>query len=606
MAPDRKDSTGSVGSADGGRRFSWAEQLDRRLDLEGSVVLDPRQLRTLFASLTSEEEEALMEDADAVAAADQDQESDEDKTSLSGSSRSDDDDGGAESRDECESESGPSDASSVCLDGLFADLQRFKAERGNLIMSTSHPLFVSIMDQLSDMGMEERLKKRYHDQLRSLKDFAEEHGHCRVPVEHPTLGKWARSQRSHYDRFKKRLPGPLTKRRFARLERIAGFDDFDPSFEEREDGAVAEKAPEGEAASPRQGLTLDEKIRLKKAARKVKLMASAAKAFSSSKKLPGKEAVAAEMKKKRALLQGQRSLQLEGLEDSLAWSDASKLTATEKGANKKDANEHSEGSDLAVALQLAAEEKGANERGGGSDPVVALHKVELEKLRRQVHTELDAAADTYWEKQGNASELSHSFSISVDSMATKDRPENNMSRSAFASGWAVDQAMGGGGPSGRSSPARLAEAATEDHGSSYRSWLDLMRNPDANAIADAVAVANKSEARQRRPKGGRLRSASVTFGAAGGVAFDGRLRRTLDRGQSMPVRSGDSYGSSPDRTRDAAAKGHEKEARRRSKGGYLRSASMTGGSTFEERLRRKMDGESLGDIYQDPSYRATG
>ena len=231
-------------------------------------------------------------------------------------------------------ESGPLDDSRVRFDGLFADLRRFKKEEGHLAMSTSHPLFVSIVDKLADVGMEELLKERFYDQLRSLREFVEGHGHCRVPDDHPTLGKWAKRQRGHCARFKRRLPSPLTRKRYAKLKEIAGFDELDPSKEDEKEETkeeTKEEMKDGPVAPSTEGLTLDERISLKRAARRVRRMAAGANAFFSSKQPRDKEATAAELRKKRASRRaGGRTPRAEGGLASSGEGAASALAAIEE------------------------------------------------------------------------------------------------------------------------------------------------------------------------------------------------------------------------------------------------------------------------------------
>lgn len=131
----------------------------------------------------------------------------------------------------------------VCFDGLFAVLQELKDRGGGLTVSVSHPALVSIMGELSTLGMEELMKNRFYDQVDSLRDSTEMHGDCIVPADHPTLGIWVRLQQKHYMLCKKRLASPLSKERYTKLKEIPGFNElFEKLREEmKEDDSVAGK-----------------------------------------------------------------------------------------------------------------------------------------------------------------------------------------------------------------------------------------------------------------------------------------------------------------------------------------------------------------------------
>lgn len=284
------------------------------------------------------------------------------------------------------------DASSVCFDDLFADLQKFKQENGSLTIPVSHPSFLCIIDNLSSAGFEELLKKRWDSQFAGLKAFKREHGDCLIPATHPTLGRWIMGQRNHFKLHEQRLPSSITKKRFNKMKDV-GLDEFVNWKETRKtpinekngppsvpaaasvarkehimtsaprtavvgeakpvcshvhlDNSRGNKNPHALASvsettefSPPQNietsrgntahalmspsessttssspfkssfisdnLTLDQKIQMKKKSNNIKFVERGLRAHSSSEKKLNKEAVAAEMHKKRML---QRSVQ---------------------------------------------------------------------------------------------------------------------------------------------------------------------------------------------------------------------------------------------------------------------------------------------------------
>ncbi|KAL7536116.1 hypothetical protein ACHAWF_005368 [Thalassiosira exigua] len=114
--------------------------------------------------------------------------------------------------------------STVSFDDVFSALRQFKQQNeGSLSIPVSHPSFLQIMDSLSSLGLDERLKERWDRGMAELRAFEKEHGHCAVPLAHPILGEWARTQREHFELYTKRLPSPLTKRQYNKLKDV-GFD----------------------------------------------------------------------------------------------------------------------------------------------------------------------------------------------------------------------------------------------------------------------------------------------------------------------------------------------------------------------------------------------
>jgi hypothetical protein len=60
--------------------------------------------------------------------------------------------------------------------------------------------------------------------LQNLKEYKLQYGDCRVPLDHPELGKWAKYQRDHFSAFQKGRPSKMTKKKFELLESI-GFEE---------------------------------------------------------------------------------------------------------------------------------------------------------------------------------------------------------------------------------------------------------------------------------------------------------------------------------------------------------------------------------------------
>jgi hypothetical protein len=64
----------------------------------------------------------------------------------------------------------------------------------------------------------ERSDATWNHRLEELKQFKDEHGHCRVPQKSCKLGKWAKEQR------RTRIRARNNKERIAKLEAIGLFD----------------------------------------------------------------------------------------------------------------------------------------------------------------------------------------------------------------------------------------------------------------------------------------------------------------------------------------------------------------------------------------------
>ena len=63
----------------------------------------------------------------------------------------------------------------------------------------------------------------WHWRYQQLCDFANTHGHCRVPADVPRLGIWVRNQRREYLRLERGEPSTMTTERLQLLERV-GFE----------------------------------------------------------------------------------------------------------------------------------------------------------------------------------------------------------------------------------------------------------------------------------------------------------------------------------------------------------------------------------------------
>ena len=80
------------------------------------------------------------------------------------------------------------------------------------------------LQHLSDMGFEWSVKKERDDAIwnqrfEELREFNEEHGHCRVPRSSKKLGRWVDHQRNN-----KKIIAGRTEVRAVKLEAIGFFD----------------------------------------------------------------------------------------------------------------------------------------------------------------------------------------------------------------------------------------------------------------------------------------------------------------------------------------------------------------------------------------------
>ena len=81
------------------------------------------------------------------------------------------------------------------------------------------------MQRLTELGFQFRPRGSYtawEDQLKGLWKFVEEHGHCRVPVNHPTLGSFVKLARRDFKNWTRGKPSSMTPERLASLKEV-GF-----------------------------------------------------------------------------------------------------------------------------------------------------------------------------------------------------------------------------------------------------------------------------------------------------------------------------------------------------------------------------------------------
>jgi len=163
-----------------------------------------------------------------------------------------------------------SGAETVSLEEVFSELQKLNSSlRGLRSVPVSHSSFNNVLDKLDTLGIEEMLKKRWDDQYNVVKSYKEEYGNCCIPTSHP-VSSWANTQQKQYALYKQRLPTMLTKKRYTKLKDI-GFDEY-LKWTESESVKAASTKKKSKSSSSRSrrattgsdGLTLDEKIRMKK------------------------------------------------------------------------------------------------------------------------------------------------------------------------------------------------------------------------------------------------------------------------------------------------------------------------------------------------------
>jgi len=88
------------------------------------------------------------------------------------------------------------------------------------------------IEKLNEIGFQWRLRPEripWDDRFKALKRFKEEHGHCRVPITVPDLGKWAKYQRDQYSLFMRGKKAKINQEKIDRLLSIG----FEESLEER-------------------------------------------------------------------------------------------------------------------------------------------------------------------------------------------------------------------------------------------------------------------------------------------------------------------------------------------------------------------------------------
>lgn len=77
------------------------------------------------------------------------------------------------------------------------------------------------MQRLTEIGFQFRPRGSYtnwDDQMKGLKKFREEHGHCRIPVNHPELGSFVKLARRDYKNWINGKPSSMTPEREAQLK----------------------------------------------------------------------------------------------------------------------------------------------------------------------------------------------------------------------------------------------------------------------------------------------------------------------------------------------------------------------------------------------------
>ncbi|KAL7540742.1 hypothetical protein ACHAXR_010356 [Thalassiosira sp. AJA248-18] len=88
------------------------------------------------------------------------------------------------------------------------------------------------IDKLNEIGFQWRLRPEripWDERFKAIVQYKEEHGHCRVPMNVPELGKWAKYQRDQYCLFMRGKKAKINQQKIDKLISI-GFED---SLEER-------------------------------------------------------------------------------------------------------------------------------------------------------------------------------------------------------------------------------------------------------------------------------------------------------------------------------------------------------------------------------------
>ena len=81
------------------------------------------------------------------------------------------------------------------------------------------------MQRLTEIGFQFRPRGSYtawEDQMTALWKYRQEHGHCRIPVIHPTLGSFVKLVRRDYKNYLQGKPSSMTAEREAALNAV-GF-----------------------------------------------------------------------------------------------------------------------------------------------------------------------------------------------------------------------------------------------------------------------------------------------------------------------------------------------------------------------------------------------
>lgn len=119
------------------------------------------------------------------------------------------------------------------------------------------------IDKLNEIGFQWRLRPEripWDDRFKALVEFKEAHGHCRVPMTVPELGKWAKYQRDQYCLFMRGKKAKITKQKIDKLTSLG----FEESLEERvalglagDGGLEEEQQEESHHPSQHQELVVD-------------------------------------------------------------------------------------------------------------------------------------------------------------------------------------------------------------------------------------------------------------------------------------------------------------------------------------------------------------
>eukprot|EP00956_Cyclotella_meneghiniana_P029713 scaffold72819_cov62-Cyclotella_meneghiniana.AAC.1 len=132
-------------------------------------------------------------------------------------------------------EQSPSDlvtTSVVSCHDLFAILNNHYQQTGSLDMPSNHSTFSLLLDCLTAMNAEQRMKERWDEMMEELTAFKAEHGHCNTNTNSSSarsdssstsdadLDNWVKKQRHYYKLYERQQPSPLTSTRYQRLKAI--------------------------------------------------------------------------------------------------------------------------------------------------------------------------------------------------------------------------------------------------------------------------------------------------------------------------------------------------------------------------------------------------